>query len=604
LIFQERGEEAFRERSDVLALGNSVAAAVRIRSTLTDEDIQSTLQDVAAELEADSASARDQLQDLLTQGELGDKLRDVAAEFELSLFLFDENGRLLSPERSRATTIETVPESGDAVTAALEGERYVATLDNDAATVVALPLQLPGVGRTAVLTYVPQPELQRTVGIFRSQLVFATLIAVPVGAFAGLLVAMFLGWRLRRISVAAAAIEAGSFDTPLRPRFRDELGSLASSVDRMRQQLRQSFTQLEFERDRLGRLLERLHEGVITVSPDLEVEFSNAVARDILGDPDLVDGAKLPEPWPDFSLCQMAIGLFREEARVAQARVTPDELQTYAIVGIPAGTQGESAVFVLTDISEQERRERAEREFVTNAAHELKTPLTAISGAVEVLQAGAKEIPEDRDRFLSHIERESNRLGRLARALLVLARAQTNQEAPHLAPLQIRPLLENVAQSLPVEPGIAVDVVCDADLAALTERDLIEQVVANLGENAAKHTETGTIQLTARQHGRRRVVIEVSDSGSGIPTEEQERIFDRFFQGNKSGQEGFGLGLAIVRQSVRALGGTVDVNSDPGQGTTVRVTLPAAESGSAPNRLTTGLPGLPSSTLSSDERPR
>ncbi|MFQ5427025.1 MAG: sensor histidine kinase, partial [Gaiellales bacterium] len=296
------------------------------------------------------------------------------------------------------------------------------------------------------------------------------------------------------------------------------------------------------------------------------------------GDADIRDGAALPEPWPGFSLRQMAAGLFRADAKVAQARVAPDELRAYAIVGIPAGRPGESAVFVLTDVSEQERRERAEREFVTNAAHELKTPLAAISGAVEVLQDGAKEIPEDRDRFLSHIERESNRLGRLARALLVLARAQTNQEAPNLVPLQIRPLLEDVAQSLPVRPGVEVKVDCDPNLAALTEHDLIEQVVANLGENAAKHTETGSIQLTAHQHGRRRVTIEVSDSGTGIPSGEQDRVFDRFFQGDKARQEGFGLGLAIVRQSVRALGGTVEVSSEPDRGTSVRVTLPAAAS--------------------------
>ena len=345
----------------------------------------------------------------------------------------------------------------------------------------------------------------------------------------------------------------------------------------MRLQLRESFAQLEFERDRLDQVLERLHEGVVTVNSDLEVEFANAAARRAFGLDGPLEGDTLPEPWEDFSLGQMAANLFRPDAKISHARVAPDDLRTFALVGIPAGDTGDSAVFVITDISEQERRERAEREFVTNAAHELKTPLAAISGAVEVLQAGAKEIPEDRDVFLAHIERESSRLGRLARALLVLARAQTNQEAPNLMPIELRPLLEEVAAGLRLKDGVAVVVECEPELTALTERDLIEQVVANLGENAAKHTEEGSIQFSGRRLSPGRVLVEVRDSGRGIPRHEQERVFDRFYRGSEPGEEGFGLGLAIVRQSVRALGGTVVVDSSRGQGTSVRVTLPAAE---------------------------
>ena len=577
LIFSERGESAFRQRSDVLALGNSVAAAVRIRTALAAEGLQDALQQVAEQSQEDGSVASASLRELLSEGELAQALRDVAEEHELSLFLFDTAGVLVSPDRSRRTTLESIPENTEAVATALGGQRYVASLEDNEATIVAVPLLIPGVGRSAVLTSVPQPELQTTVGIFQRELVFATLIAVPVGAFAGLLVAMFIGWRLRRIAGAAAAIEAGDFETSLEPRFRDELGSLALSIDRMRQQLRESFAQLESERDRLDQVLERLHEGVITVNSELDVEFANAAARRAVGLDGPLEGEALPDPWEEFSLRQMATNLFRPDAKMSHARVAPDELRTYALVGIPAGDSGDSAVFVITDISEQERRERAEREFVTNAAHELKTPLAAISGAVEVLQAGAKEIPDDRDVFLAHIERESSRLGRLARALLVLARAQTNQEAPNLMPIELLPLLEDVAAGLPVKDGVEVIVDCEPDLTALTERDLIEQVVANLGENAAKHTEGGSIHLSGRRISSRRVIIEVKDSGPGIPGHEQERVFDRFYRGQESGEEGFGLGLAIVRQSVRALGGTVVVDSSESAGTSVRVTLPALE---------------------------
>src|SRR4029077_17783496 len=96
----------------------------------------------------------------------------------------------------------------------------------------------------------------------------------------------------------------------------------------------------------------------------------------------------------------------------------PDEEHALALVGIPAQPESDTVMIVLDDLTEQERRELAEREFVSNAAHELRTPLTTIIGAVEVLQAGAKDNPAERDRFLTHIEREAERLARRARAPL------------------------------------------------------------------------------------------------------------------------------------------------------------------------------------------
>jgi two-component system phosphate regulon sensor histidine kinase PhoR len=233
-------------------------------------------------------------------------------------------------------------------------------------------------------------------------------------------------------------------------------------------------------------------------------------------------------------------------------------------------------VLVLTDVSERERRERAEREFVANAAHELRTPLTAITSAVEALQTGAKEQPEERDRFLGVIDRQVGRLGRLARALLLLARAQTRQEALRLEPVELRPILAEVAAALELPDGVSVEVDCPFGLSALAQRDLAEQIVSNLAANAAKHVEGGRIVLAARAAADGQVQLEVTDSGPGIAGGERERVFDRFYSGDRERGESFGLGLAIVREAVLALGGTVELESAPGAGTTVRVALASA----------------------------
>jgi len=217
-----------------------------------------------------------------------------------------------------------------------------------------------------------------------------------------------------------------------------------------------------------------------------------------------------------------------------------------------------------------------EREFVANAAHELRTPVAAITAAIEVLQSGAKELPAERDRFLAILERQSARLARLGRALLVLARAQSNEAQPRLEPLELYPLLEDVADGLRLHEGVDVEVDCPRGLTVLAERDLVEQVLSNLAANASKHTENGRITVTARPDASDRIAIEGSDTGDGIPLDERDRIFDRFYRSGSRDSDGFGLGLAIVRQAVRVLGGTVEIGDGPAGGTTVRVTLPQA----------------------------
>jgi len=228
------------------------------------------------------------------------------------------------------------------------------------------------------------------------------------------------------------------------------------------------------------------------------------------------------------------------------------------------------------DESASARKEVAEREFVTNAAHELQSPLTAIVSAIEVLQAGAKDTPE-RDVFLDHIERASARLARLARALLVLARAQTGAEAPRTELVSLESLLQDVASRLKPIEGVQVTVSCPSEAAAITNRDLIEQAVLNVAENAAKYTARGRIELAA-EVSNGRAEIRVSDTGRGIPAAEQSRVFERFYRGQGTGGGGSGLGLAIARAATEAAGGEVELESTLGKATLVRFRLPQGAS--------------------------
>jgi signal transduction histidine kinase len=222
------------------------------------------------------------------------------------------------------------------------------------------------------------------------------------------------------------------------------------------------------------------------------------------------------------------------------------------------------------------RRESPEEQFVTNAAHELQSPLTAIVSAIEVLQAGAKDMPE-RDIFLSHIEQASARLVRVTRALLVLARYQTIMEPPKTELVALEPLLSDVAARLGSADGVEVTVSCPTDAAVVTNQELLDHALFNVAINAAHYTTNGRIDLTARVVDGA-AEISVADTGPGISNTEQERVFERFYRGDGRTAHGSGLGLAIARTAVEAVGGVVELESALGEGTVVRFRLPRGAS--------------------------
>jgi signal transduction histidine kinase len=193
-----------------------------------------------------------------------------------------------------------------------------------------------------------------------------------------------------------------------------------------------------------------------------------------------------------------------------------------------------------------------------------------------VLQAGAKEDPEERERFLSHAERQCRRLERLTNALLTLARVQTRDETPRLEIVELRPLFQDIAESLHPGPRVAVEVDCPEELAVFANRALLEEAIANLAGNAMKFTLRGRITLAATESEPSFVDVEVRDTGRGMTAADRKRAVERFYRGGDDTTGGFGLGLAIVAAAAEAMGSELEIESTPRRGTTVRLRLRAA----------------------------
>ena len=319
------------------------------------------------------------------------------------------------------------------------------------------------------------------------------------------------------------------------------------------------------------RVLTLLPQGVVLVDSNLVIDYANPAAERLLGVG--APGDPLPDPWPDFSLRELAANLFRTDPPTRGTLVESDH-RFFWVEGLPPST-AETAILIVDDVTERERARRSEREFVENAAHELRTPLAAIVSVMDVLESGAKDIPEARDRFLKHIRVHSERLSRLARSLLVLARLQTGAEQPRLTVVPVGPLLEEIAGRLDPARGVEVSVLSSAETGALADRDLLHRALANVAENSTKHTQKGEIVLEARGNGTT-TEIEIRDTGLGMTDEEQARAFQRFYR-SSNGTDGFGLGLAIAQEAVLAIGGTIELESKAGVGTRVRVALPSAK---------------------------
>ena len=349
---------------------------------------------------------------------------------------------------------------------------------------------------------------------------------------------------------------------------RDRLAQLRSTAAVRSRRYRPTVSPSAPTDEHLDQIVSALPMGVAIVeSSRLEVVYANGAAQQLIHPSDLRRGAELPDPWPAFSLRTYARRLF-ELGVAPDETVRIDDTHTVSVRGVTT-RERETATILLEDVSAAERRRQAEREFVANAAHELLTPLTGIIGAAHVLETGAKEVPEDRDRFIAHIARECTRLAEVSRALLVLARAQSGEQAPLLDVEPLCELLEEIVQDTAGEIPISTPIDCATDITVLVDRDLFRQAVVNLVRNAAKHA-SGSLAISAERIGFDTVAIEFVDRTARIEELELSDLARRFVSGSSEG-EGFGLGLSIARQSIEELGGTFKLAAGGGAGFKARI---------------------------------
>jgi signal transduction histidine kinase len=393
----------------------------------------------------------------------------------------------------------------------------------------------------------------------------AVLAAIALGILAGFLIAVGTSHRVTRISRAAGELAAGDFDVVLDAGGRDEIGDLSRALDSVRASLKESVGVLTADRNKLQAIFDGLTDAVIVVDDDGTVRFSNRAAAKLL-DP-------LGHP-PDSIQPHL-----RRATDVGFAAHPALRIGDRAYAMTARSLPKERAVLVVArDRTDEMRRELAEADFISNAAHELRNPLAGISSAIEVLQEGAKDDPKALDHFLGRLAEDAERMNRLTRSLLTLARVESlgvgESEDVDVA-AAVRDTVEAIATPRHIELTTEVE----PELFAKADATLLRQVLIGLLTNAFKHTPLpGRVTVRGRRDGERELMLEVIDTGPGIPEAEIERVFERFYRRDESRkQEGFGLGLAIAQRMVNVMGGEIGAHSVEGRGSTFWVRLPVAQ---------------------------
>jgi two-component system sensor histidine kinase VicK len=484
---------------------------------------------------------------------------------------FNAVGKLLTPRVAEGVSLGEVGGRKQATRAALAGGRSTKDYPGSV-TVVSLPIFRDGELAGAILARAARADaVDRALASLRGHRLTAAIIAVVVAALLGALIASAITTRVKALAESAARISEGRLDDPLHGlRGRDEITDLGRAFETMRVALKDTFGALRSERDRLSAIFEALDDGVIVAGPDGESRFRNPAADNLI----LADGRVIEAlmPWLRRAFAR---GSVEHDGIPVADRV-------YAINAHKLPAEG-GVLVVVRDRTEELRREIAEREFVSNAAHELRNPIAGLSGAIEVLRAGAKDDPEAREHFLARLAADAERVTRLTESLLTLARVEAVGKGGS-EPLDVAIAVEEAAEAVTPPDGLDLGLDIAPDLAAEGDSVLLRQVLIGLLTNAFKNTPAGgTVTLRARRAEDEGVLIEVADTGKGIAPEDIDRIFERFYRGSGSlEQEGFGLGLPIAKRMVDVMGGEIGVDSTVGVGSTFWVRLRTAKPAPTP----------------------
>ena len=432
----------------------------------------------------------------------------------------------------------------------------------------------------------PMEGIDESLGQFRASLWLWSLLIFLIAGGVALLMSRSYTDRVERLREFSMRVAEGDFRPLPADGTGDTLEALGSSLNQTAARLDRTIRTLTEERNLSSAILGSMVEGVAVVNAAERLVFTNPGFASILGlDVPPVAGSSLLEVVRQTELIGAVRRVLAGEPRVESEISTGTLRQHFFAATVASVRAGDTsgAVIVLHDITELRKLERVRRDFVANVSHEFRTPLTAIQGFAETLIAGALDDPQNRGRFLNIILEHARRLARLTEDLLKLSQMDADRLEIEIQPVKVAQLVESCYETarhraaekeltLTLATGISQNL---PDVAGDARR--LQEVLQNLLDNSIQYTLPGGKIVLNAELKNDGVVFTVSDTGIGIPTADQPRIFERFYRVDAARSReagGTGLGLAIAKHLIEVHGGRIWVESEVGEGSRFHFSVP------------------------------
>jgi two-component system phosphate regulon sensor histidine kinase PhoR len=534
----------------------------------------------AQELERIGRALDSQVSSLLESGRLA----------EMEVFVREQGRRMgvrltvVSPDGVVQAESEQDPE-------AMESHRFRPEIAEALAGRVGRSLRYSDTLKAQMLyVALPLDRIGRVEGVLRLSLfvrdirIFLTAVREDIGRAVAILIGLsilvaFLFSRrltgpMHQMIKASRQVAAGDFTAKVRVRSSDEWTDLAASFNAMTAEVKALFDDLSKRKEEMDNAMASMEEGLLVIDKGGRIRLSNKSAKDMIGQ-EILEGKFF---WEVVRMSPF-VDLIRRVKEQKENRFDEVLFGDRSILCRAAYLASQEGVVVtLHDITKMQNLARIKKDFVLNVSHELRTPLTAIRGYAEALEdeggAGTKSYAET-------IIRHAERMIRIIEDLLSLAALEEKGLAYEPERVGLEEIAKNVVRLFEPrarEKQLELRLETAADLPPIDGDPFrLEQMFVNLVDNAIKYTEKGSVRVRLEKAGGG-VVVEVEDSGIGIPEEDQNRVFERFYVVDKSRSRktgGTGLGLSIVKHIVLLHGGRIDLKSRPGVGSTFRVFLPS-----------------------------
>ncbi len=422
-------------------------------------------------------------------------------------------------------------------------------------------------------------EMHEVMKSILKNILLALLIGVVISVFLGFLLSSNIIAPLKRLRASASQMAEGKFTGKIKITGSDEIGSLTRDFNYMSEAIETGLIQMSAEKNKVETVLLYMTDGVIAFNAEGNLIHINPAARKMLEikeDEEISFNPFFEKLGTEFNLGQF---LYLSPEPVESSISLGDKhFRVYLAPLIKSG-KSDGVVAVFHDYTRQQKLDEARREFVANVSHELRTPITVVKSYAETLLS-MSEHDETEEHFLNVINEEADRMTRLVHDLLALSRLDNNKEMKRL-PFNIAELLNSVCERMEIQAKEHNQVITrkikDDGGNILGDVDRLEQVLVNIVGNAIKYTKDGGRIKVTLEKDASFCYIKVKDNGIGIPKEDSDRIFERFYRVDKARSRsmgGTGLGLAIAKEIVDAHGGKISLESRENKGTEVTIALP------------------------------